>query len=135
MKKILIVTVFALPVFIMSCGQNDEQIAAAKKLHDDSITKIEKTPPTPQQIVADSVKLKQYQQQLDAKNAELAEDNNELVSIKEPHDDRTQAEENEQVTMKTSEMREIQNTINDLKSKISALKIKISNAAATTAGK
>src|SRR5580704_8390125 len=104
MEKILIISVFALPVFIMSCGQTDEQVAAAKKRQDDSITKIEKTPPTPQQIVADSVRLKEYQQQLDSKNAELAEDNDELVSIKEPHDDRTQAEENEQVTMKTSEM-------------------------------
>lgn len=112
MKKLLLLSVFVFPLFLMSCGPNAEQKAAMQKHHDDSIAQVaaqnaqrqqQQTDLAKQQHEEDVAKaqhqhdvdvsnLAAYQQQLESRIADLQVARNQLNDIQGFHFGRTQAE-------------------------------------------
>lgn len=122
MKKSVILTMIAFPLFLMSCGNDAEHKVDMEKQRNDSIKRADSGPLTPQKRSADSLLLISLQKQLDVRKADLDFANGQLDNIKDFHPDRTPAELNGQVEQKTGEIRIIQNDVNNLQAKIDAIK-------------
>ncbi len=116
MKYIKFLTAITFVLFLLSCGQSEQERKIAQKYHDDSIKQAAAN--LQRQKDATATNLKFYQQQLEQRIADLNVAQSEMKDIQDGHWYWTRDYQNQQIRQQTLKIENIQDNIKAIRGNI-----------------